>query len=257
MGLHVGLCWLMLGSCWLKVAPGWLQDGSRQVYVASSWPQDAQEGKGPQRPPKYPKMRPKLLQDGFQIDMFWLQGVFLKICFLTQVFQLVFSFSGAGKASILTNFGNNSRWIFHHFGHLGMCMPQEASRLLQDGLLEPIWNQHRPKLAPSWLKLGLCWPQFGSNLAQVGPMLAPDRSPLSQPKPFQMIDPFLPKPFKTLLKRLLPIHQAWAAVFHMWHNGYLSQGPKWLNATCMMQPNMHGTIMDGRKFCLATYDLCV
>ena len=66
---------------------------------------------------------------------------------------------------------------------------QIASRLLHDGLLEPIWTQHGPKLAPSWLKLVPCWPQVGSNLAQVGPMLGPDpgpQPPLSQPKPFQI-----------------------------------------------------------------------
>ena len=78
-------------------------------------------------------------------------------------------------------------------------MPQEASRLLQDGILEPIWTQHGPKLAPSWLKLGLCWPQVGSNLAQVGPMLAPDpgpQPPLSQPKPFQIPSQALQDPIK-------------------------------------------------------------
>ena len=78
-------------------------------------------------------------------------------------------------------------------------MPQEASRLLQDGILEPIWTQHGPKLAPSWLKLGLCWPQVGSNLAQVGPMLVPDpgpQPPLSQPKPFQIPSQALQDPMK-------------------------------------------------------------
>ena len=80
-------------------------------------------------------------------------------------------------------------------------MLQEASRLLQDGILEPIWTQHGPKLAPSWLKLGLCWPQVGSNLAQVGPMLAPDpgpqpQPPLSQPKPFQIPSQALQDPIK-------------------------------------------------------------
>ena len=33
-----------------------------------------------------------------------------------------------------------------------------ASRLLQVGLLEPIWAQLGSKLVPSWLKLGPCWP---------------------------------------------------------------------------------------------------
>ena len=57
--------------------------------------------------------------------------------------------------------------------------------MLQDGLLEPIWTQHGPKLAPSWFKLCPCWPQVGSNMTQVGPMLDPDpgpQPPLSQPK---------------------------------------------------------------------------
>ena len=104
LGLHVGSCWLMLGLCWLKVAPSWLQDGSRSLYVGSSWPQDGQEG--PQRPPKYSKMRPKWVQDGFQIDIFWLHGGFFEICFRTVGFQRFYCFSGAGKASILTNVGS-------------------------------------------------------------------------------------------------------------------------------------------------------
>ena len=61
-------CWLMLGICWLQVASSWFQDGSRSLDVGSSWPQDVQNG--PQRSPKHPKMRPKWLEDGFQIDMF-------------------------------------------------------------------------------------------------------------------------------------------------------------------------------------------
>ena len=79
-----------------------------------------------------------------------------------------------------------------------------ASRLLQEGLLEPIWTQHRPKLAPSWLKLGPCWPQVGSNLAQVGPMLAPDpgpQPPLSQPKPFQIPSQALQEPIQEATPR--------------------------------------------------------
>ena len=94
--------------------------------------------------------------------------------------------------------------MFNHFGHLGSCMPQEASRLLQDGILEPIWTQHGPKLAPSWLKLGLCWPQVGSNLAQVEPMLAPDpgpQPPLSQPKPFQIPSQALQEPIQEATPR--------------------------------------------------------
>ena len=78
-------------------------------------------------------------------------------------------------------------------------MSQEASRLLQDGILDPIWTQHGPKLPASWLKLGLCWPQVGSNLAQVGPMLVPDpgpQPPLSQPKPFQILSQALQDPIK-------------------------------------------------------------
>ena len=65
-----------------------------------------------------------------------------------------------------------------------------ATRLLQVSLLEPIWAQLGPKLAPSWLKLGPCWAQVGSNLAQVGPMLAPFASPqppLGQQKHFQTL----------------------------------------------------------------------
>ena len=63
-----------------------------------------------------------------------------------------------------------------------------ASRLVQDGRLEPIWTQHGTELAASWLKLGPSQDQVGSNLAQVGPMLDPFpglQPPLGQPKPFQ------------------------------------------------------------------------
>ena len=35
-----------------------------------------------------------------------------------------------------------------------------ASRLVQDGRLEPIWTQHGTELAASWLKLGPCWTHF-------------------------------------------------------------------------------------------------
>ena len=180
------------------MAPRWLKIGLCCLKLA----QDAQEGS--QTHPKYSKMRPKWLQDGFQIDMFWLPGDFFEICFQTRVFQYFFCISGAGKASILTNFGNKSKRIFRHFGHLGTCMPQEASRLLQDGPPEPIWTQHGTKLAPSWLELGPCWSQVGSNLAQVGPMLAPDpgpQPPLSQPKPFQIPSQALQEPIQEATPR--------------------------------------------------------
>ena len=52
-----------------------------------------------------------------------------------------------------------------------------ASRLLQVGLLEPIWTPLGPKLAPSWLRLGPCWLQVVSNLAQVGPICGSPASP--------------------------------------------------------------------------------
>ena len=76
---------------------------------------------------------------------------------------------------------------------------QVASNLLQICFLESILSQIDPKLSPSWLKLGLCWPQVGSNLAQVEPMLAPDpgpQPPLSQPKPFQIPSQALQDPIK-------------------------------------------------------------
>ena len=80
-------------------------------------------------------------------------------------------------------------WVV--YAQRGLKIP---SWLLQDGLLELMWTQHGPKLAPSWLKLVPCWPQVGSNLAQVGSMLDPDprpQLPLSQPRPIQ-IPPLLP-----------------------------------------------------------------
>ena len=83
-----------------------------------------------------------------------------------------------------TNFGwFLASWVV--YAQRGLKIP---SQLLQDDLLEPLWTQHGPKLAPTCLKLGPCWTQVGSNLAQVGPMLDQDpgpKPPLGQPKPFQ------------------------------------------------------------------------
>ena len=90
-------------------------------------------------------------------------------------------------------------WVLHGSGGLKM-----ASELLQVDFLEPIWAQLGAKLAPSWLKLGLCWPQVGSNLAQVEPMLAPDlgpQPPLSQPKPFQIPSQALQEPIQEATPR--------------------------------------------------------
>ena len=101
-------------------------------------------------------------------------------------------------------FGEQNPIFFYHLGYFGSCVPQEASRLLQDGILEPIWTQHGPKLAPSWLKLGPCWLQVGSNLAQVGAMLASDpdpQPPLSQPKPFQIPSQALQEPIQEATPR--------------------------------------------------------
>ena len=87
-----------------------------------------------------------------------------------------------------------------------------ASRLLKDGLLEPIWIQHRPKLAqvgptlaPRWLQLGSSWGHVG---LRSGSPAAPEPT-----QTFQIPSRSLPKPFKNPFKRLLPVHQAWAAGF--------------------------------------------
>ena len=104
--------------------------------------------------------------------VFLLFGSFERINFCPLLEQILMIF-GSFLAS----------WVM--YAPRGLKIP---SGLLQDGLLEPIWTQHGPKLAPSWLKLGPCWAQVGSNLSQVGPMLGPDpgpQPPLSQPKPFQ------------------------------------------------------------------------
>ena len=85
-------------------------------------------------------------------------------------------------------------WVVYGPGGL-----KSPSWLLQDCLLEPIWTQHGPKLAPTCFKLGPCWLQVGSNLPQVGAMLGPDlgfQPPLSQPKPFQILSQALPDPIQ-------------------------------------------------------------
>ena len=84
------------------------------------------------------------------------------------------------------------------------CMPQDASRLPQICFLESILSHIDLKLSPSWLKLGLCWPQVGSNLAQVEPMLASDpgpQPPLSQPKLFQIPSQALQEPIQEATPR--------------------------------------------------------
>ena len=60
--------------------------------------------------------------------------------------------------------------------------------MLQVDLLELILAQLGPKLVPTWLNLGPCLAQVGSNLDQLGPMFDPfpgPHAPLGQPKPFQ------------------------------------------------------------------------
>ena len=124
---------------------------------------------------------------------------------------------------------------------------QVASNLLQICFLESILSQIDPKLSPSWLKLGLCWPQVGSNLAQVEPMLAPDlgpQPPLSQPKPFQIPSQALQDPIKSLL----PIHQAWAAGFGAWEVPFgPPKPPTWTPKLLHMAPIHSPGPVDGRS----------
>ena len=107
-----------------------------------------------------------------------------------------------------------------------------ASRLLQDCLLEPIWTQLGPKLAPSWLKLGPSWLQLDSSWTHVGPKLAPIwlklgpgwaqlRVPKAAPGPTQAIPEtvpvasWFPKPLqdpKWTLKRC-PRPTSWGGVW--------------------------------------------
>ena len=88
----LALSWLMLAPCWLMLASSWLKlahvglmlaqvglmlaqvglkDGSRCLYVGSSWPQDAQNGL--QEPPRASKMSQnafKMLPDTSQNPKF-------------------------------------------------------------------------------------------------------------------------------------------------------------------------------------------
>ena len=111
-----------------------------------------------------------------------------------------------------------------------------ASRLLQDGLLEPIWTQHGPKLAPSWLKLSLCWPQVGSNLAQVGPMLGPFAGPqplLGRPWPLLIPPCGLLERYTSLLASQTPnlgparpnMEPFWASQSFQFHPNRPQNGP--------------------------------
>ena len=81
-----------------------------------------------------------------------------------------------------------------------------ASKLLQVGLHEPMRTELGSKLAPSCIRLGPCWPQLGSNLAQarlmLGAFLGP-QPPLGQPKPFRTPSQDLPDPFPCI-KEAMP-----------------------------------------------------
>ena len=89
-------------------------------------------------------------------------------------------------------------------------MLQEASRLVQDGLLEPIWTPHGPKLSPSWLKLGLCWPQI--------------RAPAA-PEPTQTLpDPF-PSPSRTHSRGYSPSARPGQLDLEPWNTFWTSQTP--------------------------------
>ena len=74
-------------------------------------------------------------------------------------------------------------------------MPQEASRLLQDGLLEHIWTQHGPKLAQVGPMLAPSWLQLGSSWAHVEPRSGSSATPeptLALPNPIKEATPHPP-----------------------------------------------------------------
>ena len=166
----------MLKLGWLKVASSWFQDGSRSLYVGSSWSPDAQHG--PQRAPKYPMMRPKWHPRWLPHRYVLASWSFFRDLPPDLGFPMNLCFSGAWSASIFDTFWNKIRRFLGHFWHLGSCMPKEVSRYPHDCCrmaylslsgpnMDPSWLQvdsswaHAgPKLVPTWLKLGPCWVQI-------------------------------------------------------------------------------------------------
>ena len=108
------------------------------------------------------------------------------------------------KCQILVIFEANAR----HFGSIrasggvyGSRGLNQASRLLQVGLLEPIRTQLGSKLAPTWLKLlplGSSWANVGpicESPATPGPTQAlPDPLPLGLPNPHKTQNGFQKSP---------------------------------------------------------------
>ena len=163
--------WLKIALCWLKLVPR-----------RPTWPPKAS-----QVPQDETKMASKMASTSICFSFLVFFSRFASGPTFSNEFLLFGSLECINFCQFLEqismNFGSFlASWVV--YAPRGLKI---ASRLLQDGLLEPIWTQHGPKLAPSWFRLDPCWPQVGSNLPQVGSMLDADpgpQPPLSQPKPF-------------------------------------------------------------------------
>ena len=90
-------------------------------------------------------------------------------------FALAEPFTGSKIGLILHNFRPFLNSFVSHAscGHkIVSCSHKIASTSPQVGLLEPIWRQVGPKLAPSWPQVGSIQPNFGLSWLRVGLQLA-------------------------------------------------------------------------------------
>ena len=129
-----------------------LQDGSRSLYVGSSWSQDSQHG--PQRPPKYTKMRPRWPPRWLPHRYVLASWSFFRDLLPDLRFPMKHCFSGALKVPIFDTFWNKIRQFLDYFWHLGSCMPKEVSRYPHDCCRMAYLSLSGPNMDPSWLQVG-------------------------------------------------------------------------------------------------------
>ena len=132
-----------LGLCMPKEVSRYPHDCCRMAYLSLSGAKLAPRChkialwwlKLDPRHPKWPPKASQVPQDEAKMAPRWLRNWYVLaswsfFCGLLPDlrFSMFSRFSGPLKASFLVNFWNKIRWIFDHFGHLGSCMHQEASR---------------------------------------------------------------------------------------------------------------------------------
>ena len=134
------------------LTPSWLQDGSRSLYVGSSWSPEAQHG--PQRLPKYPKMSPRWPSRCLPHRYVLASWSFFRDLLPDLRFPMKFCFSGVWNASIFINFWNKFRRILDHFWYVGSCMPLEVLRYSHDCCRIAYFSLSGSYMDLSWLQVG-------------------------------------------------------------------------------------------------------